>query len=87
MGLDDIIKEAQLVEDQNLMIQWSIDEMKFLAQGEGTKSAKLGSQRTLGRYPNASSSSMKSVTVPKKEGVVNTNPPMKRLSDSEFRAR
>ncbi|XP_038875910.1 uncharacterized protein LOC120068265 [Benincasa hispida] len=68
VGLEEYIQEAQLVEDRNLMIQWSMEEMK--KGGPRTSQAQMGfykptkgsSQKSGTRYLEAGT--VKSVTIP-----------------------
>lgn len=46
VGLDEIIREARLVEDRNLMILWSINELK--SKGPSGFGAWIGISKTKG---------------------------------------
>ncbi|KAL0560711.1 hypothetical protein IC582_001124 [Cucumis melo] len=85
--LEDCMREAQLVNDRNLALKLSKMELGMTEWEEGgsSKVKKLGDVDK--PPPRKTDFQMKQITIPIKGNFKKGEPPVKRLSDAEFRAR
>ena len=87
LTLEECMREAQLVNDRNLALQWSKAEGggRNYKKGEGsTNKGPEGGEKGITRKTEFP---LKQVTIPIKGNYQKSEPPVKRLSDAEFRAR
>ncbi|KAA0036023.1 retrotransposon protein [Cucumis melo var. makuwa] len=85
--LEQCMHEAQLVNDRNLALRLAREELGLPKpkNGEGTNSKSKGGSDKEGH--KKTEFQMKQVTIPIKGRYHQNEPPIKRLSDAEFRAR
>ncbi|KAL4018114.1 hypothetical protein IC575_021704 [Cucumis melo] len=85
--LEDCMREAQLVNDRNLALKLSKMELGMTdwEVGGSSKVKKLGDVDK--PPPRKTDFQMKQITIPIKGNFKKGEPPVKRLSDAEFRAR
>ncbi|KAA0067146.1 ty3-gypsy retrotransposon protein [Cucumis melo var. makuwa] len=85
--LEECMKEAQLVNDKNLALKFTIMELGMAEWDEGGSSTgkKTGENEKV--MPRKTDFQMKQITIPIKGHFKKGEPPIKRLSDAEFRAK
>ena len=85
-SLEECMKEAQLVNDRNLALKLAKAEWTSSITKGGENSGKnQGSNEK--NMPRKTEYTMKQVTIPIKGNYPKSEPPLRRLSDTEFRAR
>ncbi|KAL4021138.1 hypothetical protein IC575_019929 [Cucumis melo] len=85
--LEECMREAQLVNDRNLALKLTKMELGMAEWDEGgsSKIKKIGDAEK--PPPRKTDFQMKQITIPIKGNFKKGEPPVKRLSDAEFRAR
>ncbi|TYK03703.1 retrotransposon protein [Cucumis melo var. makuwa] len=85
--LEECMREAQLVNDRNLALKLTKMELGMAEWDEGgsSKGKKIGDAEK--PLPRKTDFQMKQITIPIKGNFKKGEPPVKRLSDAEFRAR
>ena len=84
--LEECMKEAQLANDRNIALKLAMEELDIVEPKRNENSSKFQ-----GKNEKTESKKtefvMKQVTIPLKNDYQKKDPPIKRLSDTEFRAR
>ncbi|KAA0063772.1 retrotransposon protein [Cucumis melo var. makuwa] len=82
--LEECMREAQLINDRNLALKLARMELGVAGEGSSTGRKVIENEKVV---PRKTDFQMKQITIPIKGNYTKAGPPVKRLSDAEFRAR